>query len=290
MIAVEGQDEIRARLTAVIEDKVKAITDSEIDGRKAIDPAAMPFAWVEACPKLTAVDALPKFRSLVANVAAGMQKRFGLPLALVEIDTLSPAAGFEQANESSENQRVMTVLSTTNREHDALVVAVDHFGKDVSTGTRNSSVKEAHVDAVLALLGERDVAGTVSNPRMAIRKLRGGPTGAEIKFSKRDVTFECEGKAHTSLVIDWDPQDDAAENVPKHPKVSKALKIFKRALDTMLADAGRTIRPWLDGPEVRAVNRERVREEFYKIYIRLKTPKRRSRPLSGKSRKRSRAE
>jgi hypothetical protein len=88
----------------------------------------MPFAWVEYCPKLTEADALPKFRSLVASAAKGMQ---------------------------DENQRVMTVLSTTAREQDALVLAVDHFGKDVSTGTRNSSVKEAHVDAVLALLGER---------------------------------------------------------------------------------------------------------------------------------------
>jgi hypothetical protein len=118
-----------------------------------------------------------------------MQEGFGLPLVLVEIDTLSRAAGFEQANESSENQRVMTVLSTTAREQDALVLAVDHFGKDVSTGTRNSSVKEAHVDAVLALLGERHLAGKVSNPRMAIRKLRGGPTGAEIKFRLGRLVF-----------------------------------------------------------------------------------------------------
>jgi hypothetical protein len=63
----------------------------------------MPFAWVEYCPKLTEADALPKFRSLVASAAKGMQEGFGLPLVLVEIDTLSRAAGFEQANESSEN-------------------------------------------------------------------------------------------------------------------------------------------------------------------------------------------
>ena len=81
----------------------------------------------------------------------------------------------------------MTVLSTTAREQDALVLAVDHFGKDVSTGTRNSSVKEAHVDAVLALLGERHLAGKVSNPRMAIRKLRGGPSRSG------DQVFDSEG-------------------------------------------------------------------------------------------------
>jgi hypothetical protein len=265
-IAVEGQDDIRPRLTALIEDKVKkAIADGEIP-EGSVDPKAMPFAWVETCPKLSADDALPKFRSLVTAAAEGMQKRFGLPLALGIIDTLSPAAGFKNADDTSENEEVMGVLSKVGKGADSCVVAVDHFGKDVSTGTRNSSVKESHVDIVLALLGERSLGGIVSNPRMAIRKNRFGPTGAEIKFSKRDVVFECEGRAHTSLVIDWDPQDDAAENAPKQPKGSKALKIFKRALDTMLADAGRTIRPWPDGPEVQAVNRERVREEFYKIY------------------------
>jgi AAA domain/Bifunctional DNA primase/polymerase, N-terminal len=261
-IAVEGQDEIRARLAAVIEDKVRDTIVPE--GCQSVDPDAMPFAWVEVCPKLSGVDALPKFRNLVTAVAAGMQERFGLPLGLVEINTLSPAAGFEQANESSENQRVMTVLSTAGRENDACVLAIDHFGKDVSTGTRNSSVKEAHVDAVLALLGERDLAGNVSDTRMAIRKLRGGPTGAEIKFSNREVSVEAQGHLHTSLVIDWTEGEAKTARPKQPPKVPQSLKTFKRAVDAMLRDVGRSIRPWPDGPEVRAVDRERVREEFYK--------------------------
>jgi hypothetical protein len=43
------------------------------------------------------------------------------------------------------------------------------------TGTRNSPVKEDAVEAVLALIADRDVAGTVTNQRLAIRKLKGGP-------------------------------------------------------------------------------------------------------------------
>ena len=78
-----------------------------------------------------------------------------------------PAAGFKDANDASENQRVMDVLTNVAMEAEPLVLAVDH--KDVTTGTRNSSVKEAAVDAVLALLADRDLAGNVSNPRLAIR-------------------------------------------------------------------------------------------------------------------------
>ena len=165
----------------------------------------MPFAWAEACPRLTADDALAKLRAIVSEAARGMRERFGLPLALIVIDTLMPAAGFKDANDTSENQRVMDVLTNVAVEADALVLVVDHFGKDVTTGTRNSSVKEAAVDAVLALLADRDLAGNVSNPRLAIRKVRGAPTGQEIPFQTRTVTVgENSGYgAITTLVVDW---------------------------------------------------------------------------------------
>jgi hypothetical protein len=87
----------------------------------------------------------------------------------LRLSSLMPAAGFKDANDASENQRVMDVLTNVAMEAETLVLAVDHFGKDVTTGTRNSSVKEAAVDAVLALLADRDLAGNVSNPRLAIR-------------------------------------------------------------------------------------------------------------------------
>jgi hypothetical protein len=42
--------------------------------------------------------------------------------------------------------------------------------------------------------------------------------------------------------------------------------LFKRALDNALAEFGARTRPFADGPEVIAVDRERVRAEFFKIY------------------------
>jgi hypothetical protein len=94
------------------------------------------------------------------------------------------AAGFKGANDASETQRVMTVLTHLAMEAVALVLAVDHLVKDVSTGTRNSSVKEDAVEPC-SLLADRDIADNVSNPRLAIRKVRGAPTGQEIPFTVR---------------------------------------------------------------------------------------------------------
>ncbi len=49
-------------------------------------------------------------------------------------------------------------------------------------------------------LGERDAAGTISNPRMAIRKVRGGPTGGEIRFTPRVAQIGEDG-AETTMAI-----------------------------------------------------------------------------------------
>ena len=263
-IALEGQDEIKVRLAAVIQEKVITALETEADIVN-VNPDAMPFVWIETCPKLTSENALASLRKIVSAAAKGMRERFNLPLVAMMIDTLSPAAGFKDANDTAENQQVMTALKTVAIEFELCVIAVDHFGKDVTTGTRNSSVKEADVDAVLALLGERDLAGNVTNPRMAIRKVRGAPTGQEIHFDKRVVEVEDRGLTFSTLIIDWIGGSPTADP-KKKGQWPKSLIIFKRALDAAMSAFGRHIRPFLDGPEVQAVDREKVREEFYKAY------------------------
>jgi AAA domain len=264
-IAAEGQDEIRVRLEGIAREKAGAVGP---DGAP-LDPARMPFAWIDACPHLTGDNALDELGTIVGAAARGMKEKFGLPLALVIIDTLMPAAGFKDANDAAEAQRVMNLLNDIARKAEALVVAVDHFGKDVTTGTRNSSAKEGAVDAVLALLAERDLAGAVSNPRLAIRKVRGAPTGQEIPFHMRTVTVyeNTEYDAITTLVVDWaDVQLSASAEQPKAKGWPKSLVIFHHALDKTIGDLGKSIRPFLDGPEVLAATREQVRTEFLKTY------------------------
>ncbi len=266
-IAAEGQDEVRVRLAGLAIGKVAPFAEQE--GTIKVNPAKMPFTWIESCPRLTADDATAQLRKIVSAAAAGMMSRHGLPLAMIVVDTLLPAAGFRDANNSSEAQRVMSVLTAVALEFQVLVVAIDHFGKDVTTGTRNSSVKEDAVDAVLALLGERDLAGNVSNPRLAIRKVRGAPTGQEIPFRTHSViVHENAGfDAVTTLVVDWSQgAADIGNAAVKTKRWPKALIIFKAALDAALAGSGRKMRPFADGPEVLAVDRERVREEFLRIY------------------------
>ncbi len=267
-IAAEGQDEVRIRLEGLAREKVASLQAPE--GAVPADPKRMPFAWIEACPRLTANNALDELCKIVEAAKAGMQERFGLPIALIIIDALMPAAGFKDANDASEAQRVMDVLKDLATAAGLLVLIVDHFGKDVSTGTRNSSVKEDAVEAVLALIADRDLAGRVTNQRIAIRKLKGGRTGDEISFEPRVVTIYGNSgfDTVTTLVVDWDEakQGDSAPKAKAKREWPKSLKIFLRALDFTLANTGERTRPFANGPEVIAAKRDPVKAEFIKIY------------------------
>ena len=250
-IASEGQSELRIRLTAMVQEKIRPDLES-----------SLPFAWIEECIKLTAPSALGELEIILAEAARAMLERFDMPLALVVFDTLSSSAGFKNADDTAENQRVMDVLKALSLRFDCLVLAVDHFGKNAESGTRNSSVKEDSVDAVLALLGERDAAGTISNPRMAIRKVRGGPTGGEIRFTPR-VAQIGEDAAETTIVIDWPEQEQSSAAVASGWR--RDGRQLRAALENALERSGRSIVPRADEAPVRAVLRDELREEFYHL-------------------------
>jgi hypothetical protein len=265
-IAVEGQEEIKIRLQAVIEDKVAPALDSKEEEFAPLDIEHMPYAWITACPQLAAPNAFKSLCAVIKPVSDAMKEKFGLPLALIMIDALSPAAQFKDADNTAENQQVMSMLRKVAHTFECFVMVVDHFGKEVSTGTRNSSVKESDADAVLALLAERNLAGQVGNPRLTIRKVRGAPTGEEIPFGTRVVEVFDKYTIGSTLVIDFADAWQPSETRQGQGRWSKSLIIFERALETSLIDFGTQVRPFIDGPTVKAVSRGRVREEFTKSY------------------------
>ena len=67
-------------------------------------------------PRLTADNAYERLMALIADGARQMQERFGLSVALILIDASPSAAGFRDANDTAEAQRVMDELSKAARE------------------------------------------------------------------------------------------------------------------------------------------------------------------------------
>ena len=265
-LAAEGQDEVRLRLAGLANAKLKGAIEAGTES--PLDSKRLPFAWADSCPVLTTPTAREQLRAIVARAVSEMMERYGVPLVMILIDTMMAAAGFKDANDAAEAQRVMKLLGDIANEFGILVVVVDHFGKDQSSGTRNSSVKEDNVDAVLALLGDRATNGEMKNTRLAIRKCRGAAAGAEIPFSTRSVAVW--GKTSSggveptdTLVIKWGEEKTPSGQRPRGEKrLSKSLTVFLDAVRVAVEKSA----PAAGQGGSRWVSQAAVRQEFFQLY------------------------
>ena len=266
-VAAEGASEIPIRLDGVVEQKLRPASLAAGSTGNSLDSNLdrLPFAWIEECPPLKDDDAFERLVAAALQAAINIKEQFDLPLVLIVIDTLNAAANFKDGNDAAEGQLVMNRLQELSRRTGALTLAVDHFGKAVETGTRGTSAKEAAADFVLALLAERDTAGTISNTRMAVRKLRAGSTGSETPFNLKTVDF---GDGETTCIIEWKEEHapQGAQTARKE-RWTKSLRIFRSAMRTALCDHGKVVRPFGgDGAALRAVAGSAVRTEFMAAY------------------------
>jgi hypothetical protein len=263
-LAAEGADEMRLRLNAAVREKCGNM------------PRA-PFRWYETAPVLLQKGAVEKLVAMARQAEASLMEEFGLPLGLVIIDTIVVSAGYPQPgaeNDPAIGQALMNVLKEAAQQLSCFVLGVDHYGKDITAGTRGTSAKEASADVVLACLGAREQSGRVTNTRLAVRKCRGGPQGEEFFFTVRkveDPTPDEDGDPITTLVVDWmnGPGPTGTQGPPdpwetcRRSDQQTAVTRLKRVLMAILADRGVSLPAALDGQVVRMVDRELVREEFY---------------------------
>jgi hypothetical protein len=170
----------------------------------------------------------------------------------------------------------MNVLKAVAQELKCFVLGIDHFGKSLEAGTRGASSKESSGDVVLACLGEKQLNGSVTNTRLAVRKHRGGKQGQEYPFTLRLVEApekDEDGDPITTMVVDWSPAGaaQAAPDMPDDPWATccrrqdqrTPMLRLKRVLETLLAEQGieQPIPP--DGPTVRMIDEKLARKAFY---------------------------
>lgn len=260
-VAAEGGDEVAIRLQAVVEHKCGS-------------QARVPFAWTTACPSLLDPTAVDVLAALAREAHDRMTAQFGVPLALIIVDTVTAAITFNKAgdeNDAAVMGTVMKRLAALAERTGTLTLAIDHLGKAPETGVRGSSSKEGGAHTVLAILADRSLAGEITNMRLAARKVRSGPSGREVPFRVRvvDMGHDRNGRTLSSLVLDWSPDKPAAAARPQDTGGwTKALQPLRRTLMNVLATDQATMqRPFADGPLVRAVDVEIVRGEFYRMQL-----------------------
>jgi hypothetical protein len=265
LIAAEGADEVRLRLDAVVREKCGKMSRA-------------PFRWYETAPLLLQKGAAEKLIAMARQAEASLQKEFGLPLGLIGIDTIAACAGYSRAGDEYDNavgQAVMNVLKAVAQELKCFVLGIDHFGKSLEAGTRGASSKESSGDLVLACLGDKQLSGSVTNTRLAIRKHRGGRQGQAYPFQLRAVEApekDEDGDPITTMVVDWLPAGAAGTEAqsqpdpwaqPRRQDQRTAVLRLRRVLMTILAEQGVDLPISPDGPTVRMVDQELVRKEFY---------------------------
>lgn len=263
LIAAEGADEVRLRLDAVMRAKCGGMQRA-------------PFRWYETVPMLLQKGAVETLIAMARQADASLQEEFGLPLGLIIIDTIAACAGYARAgdeNDPAAGQAVMNVLKAVAQALNCFVLGVDHFGKSVEAGTRGASSKEAAGDLVLACLGDKELSGNVVNTRLAVRKNRGGRQGQEHPFTLRMVDApepDEDGEPISTMVVDWVPAPPGGAQSEPDPWMQcrrqdqrTAILRLKRVLMDVLADRGVELPILPDGPLIRMIDQEIVRDEFY---------------------------
>jgi hypothetical protein len=285
LIAAEGADEVRLRLDAVVRENCGNMSRA-------------PFYWYETAPLLLHKGAVEKLIAMARQAEASIKAQFGMPLGMIGIDTIAACAGYSRAGDEYDNavgQAIMNVLKAVAQNIGCFVLGIDHFGKSLEAGTRGASSKEASGDVVLACLGDKQLSGSVTNTRLAIRKHRGGKQGQEYPFALREVEApekDEDGDKITTMVVDWLPPGmaQAAPDRPDDPWIKECRRDdqravmlrFKRVLLAALAEHGieqpipsklrvktstpiegdEVFTPSLDAPVVRMVDQSIVREAF----------------------------
>src|SRR5262249_26341909 len=157
-------------------------------------------------------------------------------------------------------------LKAVAQELKCFVLGIDHFGKNLEAGTRGASSKESSADLVLACLGNKELSGSVTNTRLAVRKNRSGRQGQEIPFVLRMVEApEREEGGHRlpPRAVEWPPAGAAAAEAqpepdfgahPRRQDQRTAVLRLKRVLMTILAEQGVNLSIPPDGPTVRMVD------------------------------------
>jgi hypothetical protein len=79
-------------------------------------------------------------------------------------------------------------------------------------------------------------------------------------------TVEKKGRPVTTLKVIWSAQPPQTATKGKKDPWTKSTRLLRKVLMNLLADCGRDVHPYLDGPKVRAVEKELIRKEFYKEY------------------------
>lgn len=191
-----------------------------------LDGEDLPFAVIPSAVDLCSANAeTERLISTVNDVAT----RFGSPIAVVVVDTLSRALAGGNENSPEDMGAYVRHVDRIRQSTNAHVLSVHHCGKDAARGARGHSLLRAATDTEIEVT--RDEASGISSAR--ISKQRDLPIGSEtmaFRLAGVELGMDEDGAPVTYCVVD--PTDGPAA----HARQKKISPAAKQAL-AMLHDA-----------------------------------------------------
>ena len=245
--AFEGQEGFKARIEAYRREH-------------GIDPTEpLPF-FLSIQPARLVRD----HKALIASIRA--QLGAVLPVA-VTIDTLNRSIDGSE----SKDEDMTAYLNAADAIHlafECIVVIIHHCGVNDSRPRGHTSLTGTTVAQLAVRRGDDD------RVLAEVEYMKDGPANARFASWLKviDVGIDDDGDTITSCVIEpIEATADEPDALPgKKLKTKKDVvwekSTLRRAMMAVLADVGRDIRPFPDGPLVRAVDQEIVRGEFYRRF------------------------
>jgi hypothetical protein len=246
IVAAEGRSMLQSRILAALK---------ELDAGDDV-----PIAWVKSVPDFSDRKSLADFIEGLNALSAHFQKKYGVRLGLVFVDTVSASFDIQEEADNAEAARVCKIMRRIAEATETIVVPIHHYGKNAAVGLRGASAWRANADVVLSVTADIDpTTGHVTNRQLSMAKDRDGAQGPLTAFRLKPVELGADdsGKPFGSMVAI--AEGESAGIVTQWPD---ALVIFKQALVDAMLDGGTDEQPFLDCPVVRAVDVEAVKARF----------------------------
>jgi AAA domain len=234
---------------------------NQLRPRDLLLPPKLPFIWNSYRPYLFEKGPDNLIR-LAQRDAARLRADFAVDLVAVFIDTMGLAAAYENEDKAAQIQKVMAGLDKLSDETGALVIGVDHYGKEQGSGLRGTSAKRDCVETILTLLIDRTPDGTAINHRMQLYKIRDGEEGRVIPYKLETLLWGMneDGEPVTTCRVVWEP---GRTTVMPSKKGRRPVEpdVFMNALTMAMAENGRPIQANGSGT-ITVVERDTVMFKF----------------------------
>lgn len=251
-----------AESASTIASRVTVARNHELHGE------ILPITWLGAVPNLADAKEVNAMVQRLRAVDARFRAIHGVRLGAVICDTLAASFSLNDENDNSEAAKAIRAMKTMSDALGVVVLPVHHFGKSAETGLRGASAWRAGCETVLSVLVDRDqTTGACSNRRIALTKSRVGEEGWVAPFELRFVALgeDEDGEEFGACYVEQGRLDDDMCIISKQKEkgAPRAAKVYLDAFSIVIGDKGRKVRPFgHEGPEVVAVDREDIRDEF----------------------------